>query len=229
MAALAEIFRAVVVDDADITPNFSVEFADRPSKLHLLRWGDCLVARERSADGLVRALLRFVFGHTTLRAGMIRLDAVALDLGGSVVAFPTRLRSSVWRIAAHLADIGASIVPMPYIDFDVATGGIELPLPASVHWEAAASLATKHGGRRDVGDRGGALTLRALCLPGFPAGAPGHQVLVEMVSTGLLDPTSLTGALVRSALDHWQLALIEYGPPAAISATLREFVVKERG
>lgn len=226
--SLSEVFHVFLVDDPDITPNFSVEFADRPSKLHLLRWGECLVARERSADGLVRALFRFVFGHGKLRAETIRLDAVPLSLGESVVAFPTRLRSSVWRIAPPLADIGARIVPMPYIDVDMRTRSIELPSPAAVDWEAATALAAKHGGKGDVVDHVTALTLCAICLPGFPRGAEGHEVLIEMVSTGMLIPTSLNGVSVRSILGQWHLALIEYGPLATISATLREFVSEER-
>jgi hypothetical protein len=103
----------VVDDDPDVLRNLLVRFSRSPRELHLLQWGGCIIARERTRQGVLEALDHFLGSLAAVPPALARLWGAFIVLDGTIVGVPEFARPVAWRAAAQL---GATVVLSPALD-----------------------------------------------------------------------------------------------------------------
>lgn len=188
-ALLKDALASFVVADSGARPNYSIEFATRRGALHLLRWGSCLVARERTPARLLDAVFRHLGAHARPKPGHVRLDAVLIAVGDNGILVPSSFRSFAWRVVPALADVGAELIASPHVDLDIESGRVLVPTPLPARLAAVDALVRQHSGTRsslrETMPRPTSLAAMLIWLPGAPpgdladllVGLVGHQVV----------------------------------------------------
>lgn len=118
---LTALLAPLVVDDQDVSANYSLRRSNDPRALHLLYWGGCLVARSRTEDELVRALDAHLGGHTPPPPTAVRLDAIALRRGDDVVVLTHVDPTFVAKVLGRLRDPEVHVEVRPWVDVDAET------------------------------------------------------------------------------------------------------------
>ena len=194
-----ELLRAALesflVSDDGARPNYSVEFGRGRGSLHLLRWGSCLVARERTPGRLLDALLHHLGAHVRPLPERVRLNAALVAIGDKGILIPSSFRSFAWRAVPLLADVGAELVASPHVDLDLESGRIVVPTPLVARPAPLERLNQLHGGGHLESQRVGfaepiSLAAMLVWLPGQPPGDLA-DVLVGLVGHQVVRPSDV--------------------------------------
>lgn len=132
---LRTVLGPLVVEAADVDPNYSVRF--RPdvrerSTAHVLFAGCETLARSRSPQRVVTALLRFLDGDAMEADGRyLQLDATAVVSNGRAIILPARLRSQLAAAEDELTRRGLGQIDGPVL-LDPEHADVVVPPPPAI-------------------------------------------------------------------------------------------------
>gem|GEM_PF-5990006 len=112
--------------DAAAAPrNYTLRYSRSASELHLLYWGECVVARGRRREDVREALELHLAALRPPAPGRLRLYGAFIADGAGLVGFPEGYRALAWRVAASLGG-SARVVAGPCVELD-GSGSITVP------------------------------------------------------------------------------------------------------
>jgi hypothetical protein len=179
-----------------------------PRPLHLLHRGDAVIARARTAPGIVRALAAYLATWADLApSGLAPLDALVVGTADQVVLVPVPDDPIRFRHALARLGVRASDVPVTVIDpsrREVVLGAPGLTVAGGLD----------HGDDTPVPLPWGRYAIAALGVPGVPT--PSRALLTFAPARGdHRDPEATLGALVALVAG---LPIVDASEPDAVAA-----------
>ena len=203
------------IDDACEVVNYSVRLTPSQRDLHLLFWGGCLVARERTAEGLIGVLASHLGGHRAPADGVVRLQTALIHDGRTAIGLPFVSRSLAWKVAPRLRRTGVAVAAPPYVDLDPESAFLAPPTRLALGGPHIDELLARYG--EHVSERSSAgprLQLTALVAYSPTLEHTAAEAVLELVRQHYVRPRQTAGHLAATLLDHVELlSTMDISPP----------------